>query len=42
MKFFLDQNLSRQMAPMLQNRFPGTVSAALVNMKRSSDQDIWE
>ncbi|MBF0455787.1 MAG: DUF5615 family PIN-like protein [Magnetococcales bacterium] len=42
MKLFLDQNLSRRMAPMLQERFPGTVSAALLNMKRSSDQEIWE
>ncbi|MBF0444496.1 MAG: DUF5615 family PIN-like protein [Magnetococcales bacterium] len=42
MKLFLDQNLSRRMAPMLQERFPGTVSTALANMKRSSDREIWE
>ncbi|MBF0310505.1 MAG: DUF5615 family PIN-like protein [Magnetococcales bacterium] len=41
MKLFLDQNLSRRMLPLLQDRFPGSTQAWVAGMDRAPDLKIW-
>jgi predicted nuclease of predicted toxin-antitoxin system len=41
-KLLLDENLSRNIVPALQEAFPGTTQVALVGLERASDRAVWE
>lgn len=41
MKLLLDENLSRRMVPVLEQKYPGTTQVALAGLERASDRDIW-
>lgn len=42
MKLLLDENLSRNIVPALQEAFLGTTQVALVGLERASDRAVWE
>jgi predicted nuclease of predicted toxin-antitoxin system len=41
-KLLLDENLSRRMAPFLQDDFPGSSHVALPGLERAPDKVIWD
>lgn len=42
MKLLLDENLSRRLAPLLQERFPESSQVCLLGLERASDREIWD
>lgn len=42
MKLLLDENLSRQLVPFLQDLFPGTSQVVLAGFARATDRQVWE
>lgn len=42
MKLLLDENLSRRLVPLLQDRYPGSSQVALIGLERADDRTIWQ
>jgi predicted nuclease of predicted toxin-antitoxin system len=42
MKLLLDENLSRRLAPFLQNAYSGTFQVVLLGTESASDREIWQ
>lgn len=42
MKLLLDENLSRRLVPLLQERYPGSSQVALIGLERADDRTIWQ
>lgn len=40
MKLLLDENLSRRLAPALQDRFPGTTQVTLLGLAHATDAEL--
>ena len=41
MKFFVDENLSRKLPALLDDRFKGSVSVAGLDLLRTPDDELW-
>ncbi len=41
MKLLLDENLSRRIVPLLQDRYPGTTQVILIGLEHTDDRAVW-
>lgn len=42
MTLLLDENLSRRVVPFIQQKYPDSTQISLLNMKHSTDKEIWD
>ena len=42
MKLLLDENLSRRLAPFLQEAYPGSSQVVLLGLEQASDLALWQ